>query len=167
MVDYCTIRRAVQSNAPAPDAGVITGMEADLRAALLTTGLFHTVEVGHTDDPDRLVIAMCAFAPEIDASEAAVALARLWSKHIAYGFWRAETLRVDNGHVELQGATRFGLSGHYATVHLIAQEAPVPVRTAVLPPRTRPTPSIGIPQTHPPLPPVRRPRRVLSRPTVA
>ena len=166
---YYSMRRAVQTNAPAPDMRVIAGMETDLRAALLSTGLFHTVEVGHTDDPDRLVIALCSFAPDIDASEAAVALARLWSKHIAYGFWRAENLRVDKGHVELQGATRFGLSGHYATVHLVAQEAPVPARTVVLPPRTRPVPSTGIRQTHPPLPPVRRPRRRLlaSRLTVA
>jgi hypothetical protein len=30
------------------------------------------------------------------------------------------------GHVELQGATRMSLHGHFATVHLIAQEAPAP-----------------------------------------
>lgn len=167
IAEYYTMRRAVQSNAPAPDPAVIAGMETDLRAALLTTGLFHTVDVGHTDDPDRFVIALCSFAPEIDAAEAAVALARLWSKQIAYGFWRAETLRVDKGHVELQGATRFGLSGHFATVHLVAQEAPVPARMVKLPPRTRPVPSTGIMQTPTAGSPERRPRRRFSRPGAA
>lgn len=123
---YYTIRRALQDSAPAADRQTLVDIETDLRAAMLATGLFHSVEVGHTDDVDRLVIAMCAFAPEVDPSEAAVALARLWMKQIAYGFWRAETMRVDKGHVELQGATRMSVGGHFATVHLIAQEAPAP-----------------------------------------
>jgi hypothetical protein len=127
IAQYYSMRRAVQSNAPAADAGDVAAMETDLRAALLATGLFHTVEVGRTEDTDRLVIAMCEFAPAVDPSEAAVALARIWMKHIAYGFWRAETLRVDKDQVELQGATRLSLRGHYATVHLIAQETPAPV----------------------------------------
>jgi hypothetical protein len=124
--EYYTIRRALQDSAPAADRQAVVDIETELRAALLATGLFHDVEVGHTDNIDRLVIAMCAFAPEVDPSEAAVSLARLWMKHIAYGFWRAETMRVDKGHVELQGATRMSLRGHFATVHLIAQEAPAP-----------------------------------------
>ena len=135
IAEYYKLRRAIQSNAPAPHEGAVTAMETELRAALLATGLFHTVEVGRTDDIDRFVIAMCEFAPDVDPSEAAMVIARLWMKHVAYGFWRAETLRVDKGHVELQGATRLSLQGHYATVHLIAQEAPAPagVRPAVLP----------------------------------
>ena len=168
---YYSMRRAVQVNAPAPDEATLVGMESDLRAALVATGLFHTVEVGRTDDADRFLIAMCGFAPDIDASEAAVALARLWAKQLAYGFWRAENLRVDKGHVELQGATRSSLGGHYATVHLIAQEAPVPARTIALPPLTRPVPSTGFMQQRAEstlsTQPVRRSRRWFSRPAVA
>ena len=140
-------------------------MELELRTALRTTGMFHSIEVGRTDDPDRHVIAMVGFSPEIDASEAALALARVWAKHIAYGFWKAETIRVDKGHVELQGATRFSLRGHYATVHLIAQEAEVPSTQPALvqrPAGGRPTPSTGIGQpavVQAPTPRVRRGRR--------
>lgn len=151
IAEYYTIRRAVQSSAPAPDAAAVAAMELELRTALRATGMFHTVEVDHTDDPDRLLIAMVGFSPEIDASEAALAIARVWAKHIAYGFWKAETIRVDKGHVELQGATRFSLRGHYATVHLIAEEAAVPsirpstsTAAALRPAAGRPTPSTGI-----------------------
>ena len=158
VAEYYTIRRAVQSNAPEPDAGAVAAMETELRAALKATGLFHTVEVGHTDDPDRHVIAMVAFSPEIDTSEAALAIARLWTKQIAYGFWQAQTIRVDKEHVELQGATRFSMRGHYATVHLIAEAKPAPATQPVPAPRVpagRPTPSVGIGQ-HLPVTSVRR-----------
>jgi hypothetical protein len=176
IAEYYTIRRAVRDNAPAPDAAATEAMEIELRAALLATGMFHSVEVGRTDDPDRLVIAMVGFAPGMDASEAAVALARVWTKHVAYGFWRAQTIRVDKGHIELQGATRLSLQGHYCTVHLIAEERPEPAvlpsthaaTQAVIvhrPVAGRPTPSTGLGQTASaalPVPPVRRSRRWIT-----
>jgi hypothetical protein len=144
IAEYYTIRRGIRNSAPAPDAEAMSAMQIELRAALLASGLFHTVEVGRTDDADRLVIAMCEFAPETDAAEAALALARLWTKQVAYGFWQANTLRVDKGHVELQGATRLSLFGHYVTVHLVAQEAPTPTRVVEQSVRERRIPSIGI-----------------------
>ena len=150
IAEYYTIRRGVQSSAPAPDDAAVTAMEIELRAALLATEMFHSVEVGRSDDPDRRVLAMVRFAPEIDSSEAALALARLWVKQIAYGFWQAQTIRVDKGHVELQGATLLSMRGHYCTVHLVAQEAPEPATQPVVVQRPlpgRPTPSTGIPQT--------------------
>jgi hypothetical protein len=169
IAEYYTIRRAVQDNAPAPDDAAVAAMELELRAALRATGMFHTVEVGHTDDPDRHVIAMVGFSPDIDASEAALAIARVWTKQVAYGFWRAETIRLDKGHVELQGATRSSLRGHYATVHLIAEESAVPsTRPSPLqrPAAGRPTPSTGIGQAaaamSAPAPVVRRGLRRLT-----
>jgi hypothetical protein len=146
IAEYYTVRRGIRNSAPAPDADATTAMQIELRAALLASGLFHTVEVGQTEDADRLVIAMCQFAPETDASEAALAIARLWTKHVAYGFWQANTLRVDKGHVEMQGATRLSLMGHYVTVHLVAVEAPNPVAVRFVEPsaRERSVPSIGI-----------------------
>ena len=142
--EYSTMRRAVQSSAPAPDAAAVASLETELQAALRATGLFHTVEVGRTNDADRLVIALCEFAPEVDADEAARVLSRLWAKQVAYGFWRAEWLRVTKGHVELQGATRASLTGHYATMHLVAKAAPAPARPVALPARVRQIPSTGI-----------------------
>jgi len=158
--EYCTMRRAVQGNAPAPDSAALTAIETELRAALLATGVFHTVEVGRTDDADRFVIAMCEFAPEADATAAALVLSRLWAKQVAYGFWRAETMRVNKGHVELQGATRMSLSGHYVTVHVVAQEAPVRELPVELPARVRQVPSTGIGPV-PAAAPAERPRRRL------
>jgi hypothetical protein len=168
IAEYYTIRRAVQSSAPAPDETAVAAMEIELRAALLATGLFHTVEVGRSDDRDRLVIAMVRFAPEVDASEAALALARLWTKQVAYGFWRAQSIRVDKRQVELQGATRLSLHGHYCTVHLVARATPQPATRPVVvqrPAPGRPTPSTGIAQTAAAVvsaQPVRRSRRWLG-----
>ena len=142
IADYYKMRRAIQENAPGPAEGVTAALEIDVRGALLATGLFHTVEVGSTDNADRHVIAMCGFAPEIDAAEAALALSRLWSKQIAIGFWQASTMRVDKGHVELQGATRTSLDGPYFTVHLLAQAAPAPAPVLVQHGRRRQVPSI-------------------------
>ena len=162
IAEYYTIRRGLQHSAPAPDAGTVAAMELELRTALWATGMFHSVEVDHTDDPDRLVIAMVSFSPEIDASEAALALARVWTKHVAYGFWKAETIRVDKGHVELQGSTRFSLRGHYATVHVIATEAEVPSTRPGLVQRAatgRPTPSTGLHHPTPAAAPQPRGRR--------
>jgi hypothetical protein len=144
IAEYYTIRRGLRNSAPAPDGAVVTAMETELRAALLTSDVFHSVEVGRTDDADRYLIAMCGFAPETDPSEAAAALARLWSKQIAYGFWEASTVRVDKRQVELQGATRLSLRGHFVTVHLLAQQLPAPARPVELPPRVRQVPSTGI-----------------------
>ena len=144
IADYYKMRRAMQENAPAPDENITTALEIDLRGALLATGLFHTVEVGRTDNADRHVIAMCGFVPEIDSAEAALALARLWSKQIAVGFWQANTMRVDKGHVELQGATRTSLRGPYFTVHLLAQAAPAPAPVLEQTARARQLSSIGM-----------------------
>jgi hypothetical protein len=168
IAEYSTMRRAVQSNAPAPGATAVAAMETDLRAGLLATGLFHSVEVGTTDDPDRLVIAMVGFAPDVDIERAAQALSRVWTKQVAYGFWHAQSMRIDKTQVELQGATRLSMHGHYATVHLIAQEAPAPAPRMTLPAAGRPTPSVGIGQLAVAGEPVRRTRRWLpSRPDVA
>jgi hypothetical protein len=169
IAEYYTIRRAVQDNAPAPDAAATAAMETELRAALLATGLFHTVEVGRTDDADRLIIAMCGFAPDVNETEVSRTIDQVWSKHVAYGFWRAQTLRVDKGHVELQGATRLSLRGHFATAHVVAHASPAPVAAVVRPAVVRQTPSVGFMQRPvPPVPPVRRSRRWLTgRPAVA
>jgi hypothetical protein len=169
IAEYYTIRRAVQDNAPSPDEAATAALETELRAALLATGLFHTVEVGRTKDADRLVIAMCGFAPDVDETEVSRTLAQVWSKQVAYGFWQAQTMRVDKGHIELQGATRLSLRGHFATTHVVAHSSPVPVAVAVRPAMVRQTPSTGFMQQQPvAAPAVRRSRRWLTgRPVAA
>ncbi len=63
LVQFHRLRTAVQVSAP-PGAGAdLVAVETDLRDALLDSGLFVTVEVGRTEDPDALVIALCTYDP--------------------------------------------------------------------------------------------------------
>lgn len=101
-------------------------MESILRDALKDTRLFDTVEVEHTDDPDQLVVALCQFRPNLTEDQVALTVEHLWEGQIRYPFWEAHSTRVDEGHVEFEGATREGPVGRYVTLHLVAQRSQVP-----------------------------------------
>lgn len=160
--EYYTIRTAVQDNAPRGDLAAVQTMAEDLSDALESTGLFHTVEVDRTDDPDRLVIAMVGFTPGASALDVNGALLRVWHDRVGYRFWAAETTLVERDHVEFQGATRAGADGHFVTVHVVAQACPVPVRPAVVAPATNPAPR-PVAETMPVHVPAHRPARGFGR----
>jgi hypothetical protein len=121
-------RRAIQDNAwPGAEAEVVR-LERALRSRLLRSGLFDEVEVGHTDDRDRLVIALCSFGAEVEAADVASRLEELWANGVSYRFWEAHALEVRPGHVELEAASRADPDGGYVTVHLVAQQAHIPAQ---------------------------------------
>lgn len=126
--DYGKVRSALQSNAAPADEAARGAVAGDLRDALASTGMFHTVEVECTDDADRLVIAMVGFEPGADESALAGVLQQIWLDRVGHGFWKAHTSLVEDGHIELQAATRRNARDGYVTVHLVAQaaEAPAP-----------------------------------------
>jgi hypothetical protein len=126
LVHYHRLRTAVQDNAfPGQRREVVT-VETALRDLLMASGVFEEVEVGHTDDPDQLVIALCTFDPWFSEPEIAQIVERIWRERVSYPFWEAHGLLVDAGHVELEAASRQGQDGHYVTIHLVAQRARVP-----------------------------------------
>ena len=116
------IRTAVQSNASPAAPHEIELLRQRLQDSLMATGLFDEVEVGETDDPDNLVIAMCRFPARARQAQVAQRLEQMWNDKLRYGFWEAHSLRVDADQVEFQGATRASSSGHYATLHIVAQK---------------------------------------------
>lgn len=126
--DYYKIRTGVQRNAHRADATAVEHAARNLEETLRATGLFHTVEVDRTEDPDRLLIAMVGFAPGVDTHQVSATLERLWLDRVSFGFWAAHHTLIENGHVELQGSTRAGARGHYLTVHVLAQLAAVPAQ---------------------------------------
>ena len=77
---------------------------------------------------DNLVIAMCTFPEELTESEIARRLELLWEDRLRYGFWEAHATLVDNGQVELEAATRASQTGHYITLHIVAQRGFVPAQ---------------------------------------
>ena len=125
LMDFHTLRSGVQLNAPPAPGRALTALEGFLRGQLTKTGLFDTVEVEHTDDPDRLLVALCQYRQTLSEYDVADVVEGLWDR-IRYPYWEAHTTAVDDGHVELQAATREGALGHYVTVHLIAQRSQVP-----------------------------------------
>lgn len=128
MTAYKKIRLAVQGNASPGERSARAQAVAELRRTLQETGLFDEVEVEDTDDPDHLVIAMCTYPDHAPHAQVAAKLEKLWQDRWRYGFWEAHALIVDRDQVELQGATRTGTTGHYLTVHVVAQAARVPAQ---------------------------------------
>lgn len=128
LMDFHKLRRAVQVSAyPGSDRDVAT-MESDLRDLLLSSRMFESVEVERTGDQDQLVIALCRFKPEFQEAEIAREVERLWTERMRYPFWEAHSLLVDPEFVEFEAATRNSDSGHYVTVHMVAEAARLPMQ---------------------------------------
>jgi hypothetical protein len=128
LTQYKKLRTAVQSNAsPAGDAD-IRRVEHDLREILMSTGFFEEVEVDHTDNLDGMVIAMCKFPAQMNESQVAARLEQAWQDRLRFQFWEAHSTLVDDDQVEFQGATRTGSNGHFVTLHVVAQKAPIPLQ---------------------------------------
>ena len=128
LAQYHKIRSAVQSNASPGPAQALRDVQENLASALASVGLFSDVEVGYTDDLDNLVIAMCSFPEDLTETEIARRLELLWEDRLRYGFWEAHATLVDEGQVELEGATRASQTGHYITLHVVAQRGFVPAQ---------------------------------------
>jgi hypothetical protein len=126
LAQFHRMRTAVQTNASPGGAAAVERLERALEDALVESSLFATVEVGHTEDPDRLVIALCRFHTFYSGEEVAAVVERAWNERLRYAFWSAHTVRAEQDHVELEAASRAGVGEHYLTVHLVAQRAGIP-----------------------------------------
>ncbi len=140
--EFYQLRDGLRINAAPATAAESAEVAALLQTTLWGTGLFHNVEVDHTEDPDRLVIAMVEFAPDVPTEDVAFTLEHTWIHRVAYPFWATHSTMTDTGHVELQGAARSSSTGHYVTVHVVAQEA-APRPDAVIPTQAAPTETVA------------------------
>ncbi len=131
LMQFHRMRTAIQVNTgPSPTAELVK-LERSLRVALQSSGLFREVEVEHTDDNDRLVIALCTFGPDVSAADVGRRLEQMWDERVRLPFWEAHALLPGEEIVELEAATRGSLSTGYVTVHLVAQKVTIPAqRTA-------------------------------------
>lgn len=128
LIQYHKMRTAVQANASPGRPDELVSAEHRLAQGLRDSGLFEEVEVGHTDNVDNLVIALCKFPEQLTEAQVAARLEQLWQDVLRYQFWEAHATLVDRDHVEFQGATRTGTNGHYVTVHIVAQKAFIPAQ---------------------------------------
>jgi hypothetical protein len=128
LTNYHKMRTAVQSNASPGSPHDLRNIELRLQQSLMASGMFEDVEVGHTEDVNHLVIAMCKFPSQLTQAQVAARLEQLWEDRLRYGFWEAHAVLVDDDQVEFQGATRNSTAGHYVTLHIVAQKAPIPAQ---------------------------------------
>jgi hypothetical protein len=121
LVTFHKLRLAVQDNARPADDEHATRLQLELQDSLSASRLFDQVELGRTDDPDQMVIGLCRCAERIAPWEAGLGVERLWAGAAATTAWEAHTLGCTESLMEFEGAVTIDDSGHYITVHLVAE----------------------------------------------
>jgi hypothetical protein len=122
-VSFHKLRTAVQENShPAGDRAA-GGLQRTLQVALSASGLFDEVELGCTDDVDQLIIGVCRCSAEILPWEAGLGVERLWRTVSSGVEWEAHHVGCTDSLMEFEGAVTVDGSGHYLTVHLVAEPA--------------------------------------------
>lgn len=134
LVAFQGLRSGLKMNAAPATSQVRRVVEVGLRSELLASGLFEVVEVGSSDDVDRLVMALCTYNAGVTEDEARWAIERAWAG-VAFHHWQSHTFLTAEGHVELQAATLDRPAGRFVTLHLVAQPAATP--QAALPQQRR------------------------------
>ena len=118
---FHTLRTAVQHNAVPAGELSAAGLQRDLSQALSASHLFDQIELGRTDDPDQLVIGLCRCADGVLPWEAGVGVERIWNHASAALSWESHHLACTDSLMEFEAAATVDGSGHYLTVHLLAE----------------------------------------------
>ncbi|NYG08019.1 hypothetical protein BJ986_002506 [Phycicoccus badiiscoriae] len=119
------LRTAVQENAHPADDRAAAKLRHSLETAVAASGLFSEVEFGHTDDAGQMVIGVCRCADGVLPWEAGMGVERLWLTATADLRWECHTVGCTDSLMELEGAVTIDESGHYITVHVVAEPAVV------------------------------------------
>lgn len=128
LVHFHTLCTGLQANASPAAERALVERERALHDLLEQSGAFSSVEVEHTDDPDRLLVGLCQFRQHLREETVVDVLSRLWDTEVRYPYWEAHSFIVEDNHVELRAASRESHLGHYLTVHLVAQRSVLPAQ---------------------------------------
>lgn len=124
MTSFHKLRLAVQENAHRAEPHHAAALQGALEQSLRASRLFAEVELGRTDDPDQMVIGVCRCADGVAPWEAGVGVERLWGVVALESKWEAHSVGCTDSLMEFEGAVTVDDSGHYITVHLVAEPAP-------------------------------------------
>jgi hypothetical protein len=114
------LRRAVQDNcAPGSEADLASVLD-HVEAILRTSRYFDEVEVGPTEDPDQMVVALCRCSDGVLPWEAANGLERLWRKEFGDAPWESHSVVSSETLLDFEGALTTADGAHYVTVHVVA-----------------------------------------------
>src|SRR5512144_25569 len=123
--DFQKLRTGLHANAAPVLPGVKQAFLSGLTKALLATGVFEGVEVGSSDEPDRLLLALCTFREEVPDDEVVRAVEEAWLT-VAFRHWSAHAFLTEDGHVELQAASLNRPGGYFVSAHVVAQRVVAP-----------------------------------------
>ena len=130
------LRLAVQENAHPAEPQHSRQLKRYVESALEESGLFAEVELGRTDDVDRLVIGVCRCAHDVLPWEAGMALERIWMTAVLDSRWEAHTVTCTESIMEFEGAFTVDDNGSYVTLQLVAEpplvEAPPQATTGAV-----------------------------------
>jgi len=115
------LRTAVQENGNPADDSSTTRLRDAFRDALAGSRLFGEVELGHTEDPNQMVIGVCRCADGVLPWEAGMGVERLWTALAADTRWEAHTVACTESLMEFEGAVTLDDGGRYVTVHVVAE----------------------------------------------
>ncbi len=126
MASFHKLRLAVQENANPADQRHVIALQATLQKALTASRLFAEVELGRTDDVDRMIIGVCRCADDVVPWEAGVGVERLWGVAALETPWQIHHVSSNDSYMEFEAAVTTDVNGRYITVNLVAQPARVP-----------------------------------------
>ena len=121
VTSFHKLRLAVQENASQADPDLATHLRHSLQAALTASRLFGEVELGHTDDPDQMVIGVCRCADGVLPWEAGMGVERLWQTVSAEVAWEAHSVSCTDSLMDFEAAVTVDDKGRYITVHIVAE----------------------------------------------
>ena len=125
IASFHKLRQAVQENANPADDRFVTALQGTLQKGLLGSRLFAEVELGRTDDVDRMIIGVCRCAEDVAPWEAGVGLERLWGVAALDAQWEAHHVAANESYMEFEGAVTVDANGRYITLTLVAEPAAV------------------------------------------
>ncbi|WP_406831458.1 hypothetical protein ABEG17_01350 [Pedococcus sp. KACC 23699] len=119
------LRLAVQENANPADDRYVTALQGALDQGLRGSRLFAEVELGRTDDVDRMVIGICRCVDDVAPWEAGVGIERMWGVVAMDTRWEIHHVSSNDSYMEFEAAVTMDDSGRYITVNLVAEPARV------------------------------------------
>lgn len=118
------LRDGLQANGAPARAQVRQAAAASLHRELEHLGVLDEIEVGTTEQADHLLVVLGTFRSHLAEEQVARAVEHAWDA-VAFGHWESHAFLVEDGHVELQGATMDRPAGDFLTLHLVVNRSDV------------------------------------------
>ncbi|NNM46091.1 hypothetical protein [Knoellia koreensis] len=120
------LRLAVQEAGRPAESWYARRVQRAMEGAFERAGLFSEFELGRTDDLDRMVIGVCRCADGVLPWEAGTGVEQIWRTAVLDAHWESHAVACTDSLMEFEGAVTFDETGHYVTVHVVAEPATVP-----------------------------------------